>query len=85
VTGAGFGGAQDLPQTALWAAVDAGGMVAWSLGGRFSLSLTLEGMVPTSRPPFVALEPPPSPPSIVLQRVSPVIGRSFLGVECRFF
>ena len=84
VSASGFGGTSTFQQTAVWAGIDLGATASWAVGHGFAVSWTLEGVAPTSRPPFVALQPAPEP-SIQVERSWAVFGRTFLGVERRFF
>jgi hypothetical protein len=83
----GFGGTSQHHQTANWIGVDLGATGLWCPLRAFpalALSLTVEAVVATEKPPpFVATEPGGT--QRVVQQSSQVASRAFLGVEVRFF
>ncbi len=83
VSAAGFGGTQHGNQSAHLVGVDFGGTAAWWVWRRLALSLTLEGVVLASRPSFVATTGGATTGTV--QQASPVVGRTFLGIEVLFF
>jgi hypothetical protein len=83
MSAAGFGGTGHDNQRAQLVGVDVGGTAAWWFWRRLALSLTLEGVVLASRPSFVATAG--GVPIGTVQQPSPVVGRTFLGVEVLFF
>jgi hypothetical protein len=76
ISAAGFGGTARTSKTAPLLAFDVGATAAWSVTRSFALACTLEAVVPTSRPLFVASE---------VQRTSLAGGRALLGLEWRPF
>lgn len=83
----GFGGTSRHHRTAMYAGIDLGVTGLWFPipdFHAFALTLTLEAVVATERPPpFVATEPGAT--DRVVHQSSPIASRPFLGVECLFF
>jgi hypothetical protein len=74
----GFGASSTSSGSALWSAIQGGGLLAWSPVSRVAALFRLDAAVPFARPTFV-IDGLGS-----VYRSSPVVGRATLGVEVRF-
>ena len=74
----GFGVTSQGSGSALWSALQGGGLFAWSAVSRLAVVARLDAAVPFARPTFV-LEGLGA-----AFRTSPVVGRATLGLEVRF-
>jgi hypothetical protein len=84
VTGSGFGGQEQLTETATWGALGGGLVAAWRIGGGVSVAVGILGLVPGARPAFVASSSADGT-ATTIQRPSSVVARTFVGVEYLFF
>ncbi len=74
----GFGATSSGSGSALWSALQAGGLFAWSPISRLAAVFRLDAAVPFARPTFVI------DGLGAVYRSAPVVGRATLAVEVRF-